>query len=168
MQPRTDFNSTWRDRGPRIVQGLAMLALAAGVGVWAAVLLAPQPSAPPPALASQPAPGQNISALVNWFGGGNARLRVAVVGVIASGERGAALLSVNGAPAKAYRVGQILAHGVTVAKVLPDGVSIDQDGILEDIRVPNRVLPSPGFVPIAHAPDNRYSHNKATMPAAAK
>jgi general secretion pathway protein C len=131
---------------------LAMAAFAAGVGIWTPLLLAPQPAAAPAALAMGPAPGQNISPVVHWFGGGNGRLRVTVVGLISSGERGAALLSINGAPAKAYRVGQTLAPGVKLAAVLPAGVSIDQDGVLEQIDVPRRIAPPQGFVP-APAPD---------------
>ena len=134
-------------RGPVLVKYAAMAAVAAGIGLWGALLLAPSPVATPPALASGPAPGQDISPVSNWFGGGTARLRVAVVGLIASGRQGAALLSINGGPAQAYRVGQTLAQGVTLSAVQATGVTIDQDGILEDITIPS---PSPlpqGFVP---------------------
>src|SRR5690606_16117703 len=91
----------------------------------------------------------NISPVINWFGGDSARLRVAVLGLIASGQRGSALLSINGAPAQAYSAGQNLANGVTLAAVLPHGVSIEQDGIIEDIEVTGRTLPPNGFVPAA-------------------
>src|SRR5690606_28288976 len=83
-------------RGPRLVQAAAMLAVAAGIGLWGALLLAPRPAAAPPALASGPAPGQDVTPVANSCGGGSARLRVAVVGLMGSGERGAALLSVIG------------------------------------------------------------------------
>src|SRR5690606_27378049 len=112
--------------GPRLAQSAAMLLAAAGIGLWGALLLAPQPAAAPPALASSQLPGQNMSPVVNWFGGGSARVRVAVVGLISSGRRGAALLSINGEPAQAYRVGQTLAQGVTLSAVLPNAISIDQ------------------------------------------
>ena len=138
-------------RGPRLAQAAAMLALAAGIGLWGALLLAPRPAAAPPALASGPAPGQDTALVSNWFGGGSARLRVAVVGLIASGSQGAALLSINGGPAQAYRVGQTLAQGVTLSAVLPHGVSIDQDGIVEDVSMPRLPMPPQGFVPVAPA-----------------
>lgn len=140
-------------RGPAVVQAAAMVALAAGIGLWGALLLAPRPAPAPPALASGPAPGQNLAPVSNWFGGGSARLRVAVVGLISSGHQGAALLSINGEPARAYRVGQTLAQGVMLSAVLPNGVSIDQDGIVEDITIPAQPLPPKGFVP-ATAPGN--------------
>ena len=112
------FNfAAWSHRGPFIVQSLAVLALAAGMGVWSAVLFAPRPQVAPPLLASGPAPGQNIAPLVQWFGGGSARLRVAVVGLLSSGQQGTALLSINGGAPKAYSVGHTLAQGVTLVAV---------------------------------------------------
>src|SRR3546814_8685138 len=74
-------------------------------------------------------------------------LPISVVGLLSSGQRGTALLSINGAPPKAYSVGHTLAQGVTLSAVSPHGVSIDQDGIIEDIGVLGRVSPSQGFVP---------------------
>lgn len=147
MFSRITTLAAWPNRGPLIAQSLAMLAMAVGIGLWSALLLAPQPTAARPFLASGPAPGQNISPLINWFGGGSARLRVAVLGLLSSGQRGTALLSINGGPPKAYSVGHTLAQGVTLSAVLPHGVSIDQDGIIEDITVLGRASPPPGFVP---------------------
>lgn len=148
---RISFPAWFGQRGPRLAQAAAMLAVAAGIGLWSALLLAPRPAPAPPALASGPAPGQDATPVANWFGGGSARLRVAVVGLIASGGQGAALLSINGGPAKAYRVGQSLAQGVTLSAVLPHGVSIDQDGIIEDIAMPSQPMPPQGFVPAGAA-----------------
>ncbi len=145
MFPRSAL-AAWPNNGPLIVQSLAILALAVGLGVWSALLLAPRPVAAPPVLASGPAPGQDISPLVNWFGGGSARLRVAVLGLLSSGQRGTALLSINGGPAKAYSVGHTLAQGVTLAAVSPQGVSIDQDGIIEDIKIARQASPPSGFL----------------------
>src|SRR3546814_14987036 len=111
-----------------LTQSLVMLSMAAGIGVWIALLLAPQPMAARPFLASGPTSGQDISPLVNWFGGGSARLRITVVGLLSSGQRGTALLSINGAPPKAYSVGHTLAQGVTLSAVSPHGVSLDHIG----------------------------------------
>lgn len=148
MSSRLTTLAPWPHRGPLIAQALAIVAMAAGIGVWGALLLAPQPMATRPFLATGPAPGQDISPLVNWFGGGSARLRIAVVGLLSSGQRGTALLSINGGPPKAYSVGHTLAQGVTLSAVSPHGVSIDQDGIIEDITAPGRALPPQGFVPV--------------------
>lgn len=144
MFPRSNL-AAWPNNAPLIVQLLAVLAVAVGLGVWSALLLAPRPIAAPPVLASGPAPGQDISPLINWFGGSSARLRIAVLGLLSSGEHGTALLSVNGGPAKAYSVGHALAHGVTLAAVTPQGVSIDQDGIIGDIKMVSQTTLPQGF-----------------------
>jgi len=142
------FSAWLTHRGPTLLQLVSMLAVAAGVGFWGALLLAPRPSAAPPALTLGEAPGQDLSPVANWFGSGTARLRVSVVGLIAAGDRGAALLSINGEPAKAYRVGQTLAQGVTLAGVSANGVSLDQDGIIEQVSIPAPVVVPQGFVPV--------------------
>jgi general secretion pathway protein C len=75
------------------------------------------------------------------------------LGLLSSGQRGTALLSINGGPPKAYSVGHMLAKGVTLSAVLPHGVSIDQDGIIEDIAAPGRASPPQGFVPASPSAD---------------
>lgn len=140
--------SAWSNRGPLILQSLAVLAFAVGMGVWSAVLLAPPPKVAPPLLASGPMPGQNLAPLIQWFGGGSSRLRVAVIGLLSSGQRGTALLSINGAAPRPYSVGHTLAQGVTLVAVSSHGVSVDQDGIIEEIRMPIHTASPPGFSPV--------------------
>ncbi|NYT78659.1 hypothetical protein H0A71_16835 [Alcaligenaceae bacterium] len=125
-----------------------MLAAAIGMGLWSALLFAPKPADPPALLALGPVPGQSTEAIANWFGGGNAHLRITVVGLIAAGQRGAALLSINGQPPQAFKVGQTLAQGVTLAAVLPEAIAIDQDGVVQNIAMPGQALPAQGFIPV--------------------
>ena len=114
---------------PRLARLGAQAACALGAGVWIALLWAPGPADPPPLLASAPPAGFDTAPVAAWFGGAQARVRVEVQGLIASGdERGAALLSVDGAPPRAYRVGDVLAPGVVLAGVTPEGARIEQDG----------------------------------------
>ena len=138
--------SGFKRRSPVLVQALAMVTCAAGIGLWGALLLAPRPLPAPAALASGPVTGPNLAPVINWFGGNSARLRIEVVGLIASGQHGAALLSINGEPPTAYRIGQTLAQGVTLSAVLPQEVVIDQDGITETITVPPPQPAQPGFI----------------------
>ena len=134
---------------PGLLQGLAMLAVAAGLGVWAAILLAPTPSALPPALAPSLAPQPDTAAISAWFGGGNSRVRVALVGLIASDTHGAALLSIDGGSPQAFRAGQSIAPGVTLARVGLDHIEIDQEGASESLRAPaNPHNVIQGFVPV--------------------
>jgi len=140
----------FRADGPAFVRALAVLAVAMGTGVWGALLFAPSPGTLPPMLDSTSAQGHDTAAVARWFGGGALRVRVAVVGLIADGNgRGAALLAVNGGAAQAYRVGQTLAPGVTLAAVAPTTVSIDQDGVIEQVAVPvNPANLVQGFIPV--------------------
>lgn len=139
--------------GPVMLRNLAWLALAAGAGVWGALLFAPVPQPLPPMLESAAASRQDTEPVARWFGGGALRVRVNAMGLITAGDgRGAALLAVNGGPPQAYRVGQALAPGVTLAAVGPGAVSIDQDGVVEEVAL--RANPAhlvQGFIPVPAA-----------------
>ena len=114
-----------------------MLALALGVGVWGALLLAPAPREAPPVLGSMMPQLYDTKPVAQWFGGSPLRVRVTAAGVISADDgRGAALLSVDGAPARAYRVGQTLAPGVVLDSVSASAMTIAQDGLAEHIAVP--------------------------------
>lgn len=134
-----------------LVRLLAALALAVGLGVWTVMLLAPRPGAIPPSMTFETVAGTDVQPVARWFGGGNQRVRVTVAGIIAMGnDRGAAVLSVDGATPRAYRVGETLAPGVTLVTVARDEVSIDQDGAVEAVRMaadPRPVIQ--GFVKVA-------------------
>ena len=133
---------TARLPSPRIeaaawLRHLGRLALAAGVGVWGALLLAPAPAPMPPALGIEPATGADTTPVAQWFGGGSTRVRVGISGLIAGAEgRGLALLSVNGGPVQAYREGQTLAPGVVLHAVEAAAVAVDQDGVIERVAAP--------------------------------
>lgn len=148
--PSSSASSVLRIDGPVILRGLALVVVAVGIGVWGALLFAPATYVLPPMLSSEPNSAQDTHAVAGWFGGTALRVRVTVKGLIISGDgHGAALLAVNGGPARAYRVGQALAPGVTLAGIGSKTVSVDQDGIVEALPVPvvsSRALQ--GFVPV--------------------
>ncbi|MBV6274011.1 hypothetical protein KVP09_13990 [Alcaligenaceae bacterium CGII-47] len=125
-----------------------MLAFACGIGIWGAILLAPPPTITPATLAIKHTDNVDLEPLVRWFGGGSARLRLQIIGLIAAGPQGVALLAINGAPPQAYRVGQTLAPGVMLGAVHAGAISIEQDGLIEDITTPPQALPANGFVPV--------------------
>lgn len=131
-----------------------MVAIAIGVGVWGALLLAPAPGKLPPAVDTGATPLHNTAPVALWFGGAALRVRVAAVGIIAADQgKGAALLSIDGAPARAYRVGQPLAPGVTLHSVGPAAVFIDQDGTVEEVALPASAgAPIRGFIPVSETP----------------
>lgn len=131
-------SSSWfYSLAPGALRAAAMAAFALGAGVWGAVLLAPVPSRNPPLLAAELPQQQSVQPLAQWFGGRPLRVRVSVTGIIAAEDgRGAALLSIDGAPVRAFRVGQSLAPGVILQAVSSNTVSIAQDGELEQFSAP--------------------------------
>lgn len=121
----------------RGVQGLAMLALAAGVGVWSAILLAPAPRPAPPALVAPTVNATDVTPVAAWFGAGPAsRVKIVPSGLIAAGAQGSAILAVDGARPRAYATGQNLAHDLVLVEVLPRGVIVAQGSEETEIVLP--------------------------------
>ena len=84
---------------PAAFRILAVLALAAGLGVWASILLAPKAGALPPAVSAQAPRAADNTPVALWFGKDEAmRTQITVLGVIAAGADGAAVLSIDGGP----------------------------------------------------------------------
>lgn len=127
-----------------------MVACAVGLGVWGALLMAPAPRQLPPALNASTAVPRDTAAVAQWFGGAALRVRVAASGVIAGQDGlGAALLSIDGGPPRAYRVGQTLAPGVILSAIGPHSVTIAQDGAIENVAVPaSPYAQVRGFIPV--------------------
>jgi general secretion pathway protein C len=122
---------------PGILHIAAILALAAGAGVWGAILFAPSPPAPPPALRSAPPRAADTTAAALLFGKNEAlKTQVTVAGVISAGPNGAAVLSVDGGPPVAWRAGQEIAPGLLLLRVEAGGVVVDQNGAQAAMSVP--------------------------------
>ncbi|MGX9692683.1 type II secretion system protein N [Achromobacter anxifer] len=126
---------------PAVFRILAVLALAAGVGVWASVLLAPKPGPLPPAVSAAAPRAADNTPVALWFGKDEAmRTQITVLGVIAAGPDGAAVLSVDGGPPQAWRAGGEVATGIVLREVAADSVTVEQAGR------PSR-LPAPAAPP---------------------
>jgi|GEM_PF-507924 len=111
----------------RGMQGMAMAAAAAGVGVWGAILQAPEPGVPPPAIAGSPPRDMDVQPVAAWFEAGAAsRVKLASSGLISAGAASSAILAVDGGMPRAYGVGQRLAQDLVLAEVNPDGVVLLQ------------------------------------------
>jgi general secretion pathway protein C len=120
---------------PRLVQRAAVVALAAGVGVWGAILFAPSPPPAPPTAAASTTLATDTQPVSRWFGtGSGAKIQVVVAGLISAGPRGSAVLAIDGRPARAYAVGNDLAEGVTLAEVGRSGVVLNQGGERVEVR----------------------------------
>ena len=133
---------------PRAVSVLAMVVAAAGLGLWGAILLAPSPTELPPALNTSSAPASDTRSVALLFGAdGVLDMQVAVLGLIAAGHDGSAVLSIDGAPARAYRVGDEIAPGLTLVDVSTTGVELDRNGTRLHSTAPARAEAPMGFVP---------------------
>lgn len=124
----------------RLLTYAAWLALAVGVGAWGAIVFAPAPPPAPPAAIGDDGLPTDTGPVARWFGAGNGgKVQVTVAGLIAAGPRGSAVLSVDGKPPRAYRVGSALADGVTLAEIRGTGVVLNQEGSRVELRA--AVLP---------------------------
>ena len=131
----------------RLVSVLLCIALVGIVAFWASRLLAPRAAIAPVAVANA-ATAQTSS---NWAGQlfGNTALKaevsaapiadaqVQVLGII-TGDRAAAVLVIDGKPAKPFSPGQSVASGVVLKSVSVDGVTIDRRGVISKLAGPSR------------------------------
>ncbi|KAA5924601.1 general secretion pathway protein GspC [Achromobacter xylosoxidans] len=131
---------------PAAFRVLAILALAASLGVWGAILLAPAPAALPAAV-SAPAPrAADNTPVALWFGRDEAlRTQISVLGVIAAGPDGAAVFSVDGGPPLAWRVGDEVAPGIVLKDIGADAVTVEQGGRVSRLATPASPAPDGGI-----------------------
>lgn len=133
----------------RLISVLLFAALCALCAAWALKLLAPRsPIAPSAPVAAAPG-GINLKAPAQLFGQAPAAARstasapvapanVQVVGVLAAGPRGIALLVVDGRPAKPFAVGDTLVDGSVVKAVGTDSVKLERNGVALSAPSPGR------------------------------
>jgi general secretion pathway protein C len=167
-------DSTMRLRLPiaRIASVLLFAALCAIVAVWALQLLAPRaPIAPAGAVATVQGP-PDLSAAGQLFGGvpraADAQVQaepsnIQVSGVLASGERGVALLAIDGRPSKPFAVGEPVSDGMTVRAITGDAVELDRGAGGRPMRQP---APARGSIAVLTSGPQRSSGNANVPPVA--
>jgi general secretion pathway protein C len=137
-------------RLPALVNLALWVAFAAVVSYWVMQVGAirsprePLVSIPAGNSATQNQP-LDTAAAAGMFGpisGVQAPGRIALVGIIAQGSKGVALLSVDGQPAAAYRVGDAIQDEQKLVAVHSDRVMIGGAGDNQEIRMPERTAPS--------------------------
>lgn len=126
---------------PTWIATLTGFALLCGIlAFWALTLLGPRPvSAPAPQPPEASAPGRARA----LFGDPTARtvsapaaLNITVLGIVAAGPRGSAILSVRGRPAQAFAPGDPIDESMTL-------ISVDADRVLVGSRAHPIELPVP-------------------------
>lgn len=128
---------------PTLLLHLAMLAIVCAIGAyWVMRILTPAPSAPPPPVAA-PAPREADPTLAaRMFGLVQAAPSVAsnvqVMGVFSAGKDSSAVLAVDGKAARVVLLGQSVSPGSKLAEVRPDGVTLDNNGVKQELKLPPR------------------------------
>lgn len=107
--------------------GAALLLLAAGLVYWPQVLRAPMATTPVPAVAPA-ADDPAARALAGWFGPGDVPIDVVVSGLLRSSGQAVAVMAVNGAPPRAYRIGDTVAASATLHAIEPRAVVLRRGG----------------------------------------
>lgn len=150
-----------------IVLHLAMLALVCAIGAyWAIRIMTPAPASAP---APQSGPGAREADPVlaaRMFGLVQAApvqmaLDVQAIGVFAAGPDSAAVLAVDGKPARVYLLNQEVGGGAKLVAVRKDAVTIERSGVRREIA-----LPAPGALNVGGSPPPpRFTREGNTLSA---
>ncbi|MFV3402752.1 type II secretion system protein N [Pseudomonas sp. NY15463] len=128
----------------RCVQAVALLATLAGVLMWSSLLLtSAQSSAPPPV--REEAAATLESPALQWFSNRPAALDIKVSGVMSVAQGAVAILSLNGAPPRAFLLGERLTQGVRLVAIERDNVVIERGS--ERSRLKVNTLPAAPSMP---------------------
>lgn len=121
----------------------AFALLCASVAYWAMQLLAPRaPIAPPANLGERQAlpqlrlASQLFGVAASTSDGTPQPSNIVVLGVLAAGARGSAILAIDGKPAKAFGIGDRLSASQVLHQVRPGAVVIDAGGLRSELPAP--------------------------------
>ncbi|MBK9243523.1 MAG: hypothetical protein IPM30_01470 [Burkholderiales bacterium] len=122
---------------------LSMLALVCAIGTyWALRILTPSPaSMPPPQPAAvlreaDPTLAARMFGLVQAAPVSRQAMNVQAIGVYAAGKDSAAVLAVDGKPARVYLLNQEVFNGARLVEVRKDAVTIEQAGTRREVAMP--------------------------------
>jgi general secretion pathway protein C len=150
-----------------LVLHLVMLAIVCAIAAyWTLKIATPPPSAAPPPVAA-PAPREADPILAaRMFGLVQAAPVVAsniqLVGVFSAGKDSSAIVAVDGKPARVVLLGQTVSAGAKLVEVRRDGVTLDNNGARQELRLPLR---SPVAVGGAPPPPAGFARDGNTLTA---
>ena len=128
---------------PAWLASLLLFALLCAVSAyWAVTLLAPRPPLAPASSAAESGTLPELQRAGTLFGSTRVALQPAAVrnievyGVVAAGELGSAILAIDGKPARAYAVGELLGAGQYLADVRSDAVVIANGAARSELPSP--------------------------------
>jgi len=146
---------------------LSMLALVCAIAAyWAIRIMTPAPASmppPPPAAAlreADPVLAARMFGLVQ-AAPVQATLNVQALGAFAAGKDSAAVLAVDGRPARVYLLNQDVTGGAKLVAVRKDAVTIEQDGVRRDFALPAQQMLGLG----GNRPPPAYTREGSTLTA---
>ena len=121
---------------PQVARWGALLLLASLTGLWSMRLLAPTPlPAPVAPLANSTEPGSATwRGLFTGAGAGSGPVLLRGV-IVAPPEDSVAVLSINGGPARAHRIGSEIAPGIRLTEVTAQSVTLERNGVRETLTL---------------------------------
>jgi general secretion pathway protein C len=143
-QYRSDIMATLRFHQstlllPQAARWGALLLLAGLIGLWSMRLFAPTPLPVPVApLPTSTEPGSAAwRGLFTGAGAGSGPVLLRGV-VVAPLEDSVAVLSVNGGPARAHKIGSEIAPGIRLTEVTAQSVTLERNGVRETLTLTPR------------------------------
>jgi hypothetical protein len=146
---------------------LAMLALVCAIAAyWAIRIMTQAPASMPPAQPAAVAREADPVLAARMFGLVQAApvptgLNIQALGAFAAGRDSAAVLAVDGRPARVYLLNQEVANGARLVDVRSNAVTIEQAGVRRDFALPVQELLGVGGSP----PPPGYSREGITLTA---
>ena len=148
---------------PYVINGLALVLLTAGLAHWTWQLVTPAitPNAPlaAPVARTNTAPAFNLQTIQSAqlfgvaplaAGSGNieniplSSLNLALTGLIAAGDKGVALIRVEGQPEAPFAIGDTIVGGAVLHAVHADRAIIMRNGVAESLLLEGAAQPLPG------------------------
>jgi len=147
---------------------LSMLALVCAIGTyWAIRILTPAPaSVPPPQPAAvlreaDPILAARMFGLVQAAPAVQQALNIQALGAYAAGRDSAAVLAVDGKPARVFLLNQEVSNGARLVEVRKDAVTIEQGGVRREVALPPQQMLGLGGKP----PPPGYTREGSTLTA---
>lgn len=153
---------------PAWLASLVLFALLCAVSAyWAVSLLAPRPPLAPGTSAAESGALPELQRAATLFGSTRVVLQavaarnIQVQGVVAAGELGSAILAIDGKPARAYAVGELLGAGQHLAEVRSDAVVIASGTARTELPSP----PTTSLAVLTSGPNQPPSSKSTPAPA---
>lgn len=127
------------------IASLAALAIfCATLTYWVITLASPKPLPNHAASVQAPVSVESAAHLFGDDASQDNRIRLSGILALGQGRGAAAIISLDGAPARAIAVGRSIDNGLTLSAVHARSIVVDQGGVHSEIMLPDAVGGAPG------------------------